>query len=925
MKRILRLCFLLIAPFLMLALFLAPNTSADPTNKQDLAQQACAAFNPNAVDANTNDKQTPKSTLQHEFTACQNGFKAALNKGAAKPENSKPYGPCYTSSSLYKGNQDLAGACQAGYIYAYNNKASINKLPDQPSLQQQQQTALEAKASSACSPNVPGADNQAEMMQACTAGYEGAANGKSLNTACQDYSSGIDNQMCSTGYNLQGNGQSSGGNTPDTDCEAAGGPFGWALCPIYTGLQNAEHWALNDLILPLLKVNPVCTDANGCSQTNNVTYSVWSNFRIYADIFLVIALLVVVFGEGIGGGMIDAYTAKKVLPRLLLAAILINLSIYIIAFLVDVFNVIGGGIGALITAPLAGSSALKIHISGGSVAAIDGSSIVLLGVGGLALVGATVGVILGLVGILITGALALLGVFITLIIRQAIIMALLFVSPVAFALWCLPNTERWFKRWWDILFQMLIAYPLIIILFAVAGVMSAIVGSQSTNVLNAIVAFAFVVIPLFLVPMTLRMAGGVMGQLQGAMSNMARMANRYTGRRVLQASGKEFQSRAQDAAHGKFFKGGTKGNWRGRFNEKFQYAATASNLRNLNGPPSRWHGSIRSAMANKHINDVAKMMEDEDYTWKQDDTVNKAASESSNGAEFQEWLRRNAPERYQRLRDSGELGNLTASVERMRHKGYSAETFRMATTLNGIAGGTANDTGEFVEAIAKASGGDEAMRGFMVGQGRSLAMKGGQVAQGAASFGTVMNAAADISDKIAAGMSGPELDAAVREAGDTVAESAFQSSAASQAFYGKPSSVEELANAHSRIIDQRARRVRETFHGPVAVHEQAKRDLETAIKNVSNMKSSAGYQASPQNAEIYDRILDSHIINDGSPEDQRVSVSSMVEEQKRKQGSQQNTEGHEEQMQAEIAQRMRESGGQPSAPEGPPRPPMGLQ
>ncbi len=33
--------------------------------------------------------------------------------------------------------------------------------------------------------------------------------------------------------------------------------------------------------------------------------------------------------------LIDAYTVKKVLPRLLAAAILINLSIYIVALLVD--------------------------------------------------------------------------------------------------------------------------------------------------------------------------------------------------------------------------------------------------------------------------------------------------------------------------------------------------------------------------------------------------------------------------------------------------------------------------------------------------------------------------------------------------------------------------------------------------------------
>ncbi len=78
----------------------------------------------------------------------------------------------------------------------------------------------------------------------------------------------------------------------------------WILCPIYNGVANASDWILNNLIQPELQTQPICLDSSGatCSDKNNITYKVWSSFRLYGDIFLVIALLVIVFGETIKHG-----------------------------------------------------------------------------------------------------------------------------------------------------------------------------------------------------------------------------------------------------------------------------------------------------------------------------------------------------------------------------------------------------------------------------------------------------------------------------------------------------------------------------------------------------------------------------------------------------------------------------------------------
>ncbi|HVX48354.1 MAG TPA: MFS transporter [Candidatus Saccharimonadales bacterium] len=348
-----------------------------------------------------------------------------------------------------------------------------------------------------------------------------------LKDQCDDYKNGTYNPDHVTG---------SDGSTAPT-CESGDFSFNWALCPIFDGTNAVTNWIFTNLIQPLLMTNPICLDTTG-NTCDNTIYKIWSGFRIYGDIFLVIVLLVIVFGESIGGGMIDAYTAKKVLPRLLIAAILINLSIYIVALMIDITNVVGGGLGQLLTAPLKNNGAFTIQPDGitqGAIAAFGATGLL---VGGFVL-GVT-GIALLLVGLIITGAIAMVGIFVTLILRQTIILALLLISPVAFALWCLPNTESWFKRWWDTLFQMLLVYPMIIILFAVADVMSYVTQHNGTGgTLSSIVAFMLLIIPLYLVPFTLRTSNRVLGAIHGAVSNVGKQINSVTGRRAFGGAGSQ--------------------------------------------------------------------------------------------------------------------------------------------------------------------------------------------------------------------------------------------------------------------------------------------------------------------------------------------------------------------------------------------------
>jgi len=245
----------------------------------------------------------------------------------------------------------------------------------------------------------------------------------------------------------------------------------------------------------------------------------------------------VVFGQSIGGGIIEAYTAKKVLPRLLIAAILINISIYIVAFAVDVTNILGKGMAGLIEQPfgIGTADALKLHITAadtGSFVAVTGGVLAAFLLGFLVLPGVGELFIGLLFFILIPMLLIMLAIAGTIVFRNGLIVLLVMVSPVAFALYCLPNTEKYFKRWWELLFKALLVYPLIAVMFAMANISSLTIGASTPGVLGPFAKFLAVIalfIPLVLIPFSFRIAGGLIGQIHGLVDNARKVAGQGVG------------------------------------------------------------------------------------------------------------------------------------------------------------------------------------------------------------------------------------------------------------------------------------------------------------------------------------------------------------------------------------------------------------
>ncbi|HEY1645108.1 MAG TPA: hypothetical protein VGF75_01845, partial [Candidatus Saccharimonadales bacterium] len=269
---------------------------------------------------------------------------------------------------------------------------------------------------------------------------------------------------------------SSSGSSANT-CESTGGPLSWFTCAVINGITSLEG-SLEDVVQSMLQTPPIdlnpadCQSGTASQNYSACIYNVWSGFRDFGDIVLVIVLLAVIIAEAAGGGVLEAYSVRRILPRLLLTAILINLSIYIMAGLVDVTNILGNGIFSLLTVPFKETGTYTINITAASGNLFGGLSIAGLFAAGSsfwllhAVGGISDAISMMVLFVVLPVVLAIIGVILTIFFRSVLIVVLLMVSPVAFALYCLPNTEKYFRKWWDLFIKTLMVYPIVMIVFA---------------------------------------------------------------------------------------------------------------------------------------------------------------------------------------------------------------------------------------------------------------------------------------------------------------------------------------------------------------------------------------------------------------------------------------------------------------------------
>jgi len=310
-------------------------------------------------------------------------------------------------------------------------------------------------------------------------------------------------------------------------CQEQAGSLSWIICPtssIVAGATDALYNAIEDLLV----VNPISMG------NDSPIYLVWKYLRSLTNIIFIICLLVVIYSQLTGLG-IQNYGIKRILPRLVISVILVNLSFLICALAVDVSNVIGNSlrgtfenIGEQVLANAEAGEALKnFHLSEFLAAVIGGGTIAGFTIGAL---GGGGYIFYMLIVVLIGALIAVVAGLITIAARQALVALLIMVSPLAFVAYLLPNTEKWFEKWKDLLFRMLVFYPMFSFLFGASQLVGYTLILAAKNTFGIILGIAVQIFPLFFGWSLMKMSGTVLNAINNGVRKVASpVQNALTG------------------------------------------------------------------------------------------------------------------------------------------------------------------------------------------------------------------------------------------------------------------------------------------------------------------------------------------------------------------------------------------------------------
>ncbi len=327
-----------------------------------------------------------------------------------------------------------------------------------------------------------------------------------LNKFAKDYANWLLNHTTQTATNTDdstggGDDASSGG----TSCAVQG--IGWIVCPVMNFLANLNDVAFG-AVNGFLAVPSSITSSDGLKKG-------WDIFRNIANVSFVIAFLIIIYSQLTGAGITN-YGIKRLLPKLIIAAILVNASLIICQIAVDISNIVGSSIYDLLKGlgPSNGVSS-----GGGDLWAKAIGALLIVAVG----IGLLIAVILAPTALIALGA-----AVVVLTARQAIIVLLIVVSPLAFVAYLLPNTESWFKRWWKMFSTMLLLYPVVGLVFGSSTLAAGILYGTGDKMMQ-LMALGVMAVPLFAVPTLLKGAlaaagsiGNQVAKLQGSANNMAK-------------------------------------------------------------------------------------------------------------------------------------------------------------------------------------------------------------------------------------------------------------------------------------------------------------------------------------------------------------------------------------------------------------------
>lgn len=359
-------------------------------------------------------------------------------------------------------------------------------------------------------------------------------------------------------------------NQKGDECAAELNGFGSIIC---SG-QNLFETITNILYGTIAKM---LVDQTELTKSDTVRKH-WGNFLNVANIILIIAFLVVIYSTATSTGGLSNYDVKKLLPRIIIFAIAINLSFYICMALVDLSTIVGKGIFGLLMGGSTGAPPQLINSAQKTAGEINSF------VAGVALV-AIAAVLVILVGAPII--LALLAIVFALVVRGIALMILVIISPVAIALYLFNNQglSKGFTMWRDNYIKLLLVYPLFMLVWGGTRVVSGLVNQGDQDGINALFVLlveticlitpALSIMPLF------KASGDIMGKatLMAATNGATNKFAGWAGSKLTGKPGDPKHPGLKGMAAGAI--GGAAGNIAGRAAGAVQNARGAASTGNI--------------------------------------------------------------------------------------------------------------------------------------------------------------------------------------------------------------------------------------------------------------------------------------------------------------------------------------------------------
>ena len=395
------------------------------------------------------------------------------------------------------------------------------------------------------------------------------------------------------------------------DCYTNAASLGWILCPIINQGGDFVTTIYEKMIEPFLVLDSGLFDTKQVG--GQATYEAWTQFQTYANIVFIAIFLVVIFSQLTGYG-IDNYGIKKILPKLIVAALMINLSYIICQLAVDIANIAGYGMKSIlgrIGSTLNIGDMSTIEAPGAKPAVATG---ILVGLVALLVVPALlsqgtailVPVFIAIISIVI----AVFTLFCILAIRKAFAVVLVVISPMAFVCYMLPNTKKLFDKWFTAFKATLIAFPICSGMVyggqAVARILVQASGGTNMPFLVVLSAAVMSIAPVFLIPSTLKKSmgaiSGLVDRASGRVGHFAKgRAMNSRGARYLQKHGEQrMMARQGEYNRKKASKALYKGSLAGRALQgvtRGKYQAGLANKAKLNTAQRRAYNAALGALS----------------------------------------------------------------------------------------------------------------------------------------------------------------------------------------------------------------------------------------------------------------------------------------------------------------------------------------